>query len=84
MTTTNEKKTKVISARIPPAVSQEIDIISKNTGISRAKVVLAALRVFFSDPKRKKILSPIEMRLDEIEERLSDIEHRLKMPDGQQ
>ncbi len=84
MKNTNEKKTVVLSSRIPPSVSQEIDIMSKNTGISRANILLTALRAFFSDPKRKKMLSPIEIRLDEIDERLSDIEHRLKMPDGQQ
>ena len=83
MTTTNEKKTEVLSTRIPPAVSQEIDIISKNMGSSRAKVVLTALHAFLADPKRRKMLSPINVRLDEIEQRLSDIEQRLKMPDGQ-
>lgn len=83
MKNTNEKKTAFISARITPSVLQEIDMICKNTCSSRAEVVLAALHVFFSKPERKKILSPIEMRLDEIEDRLSDIEHRLKMPDGQ-
>jgi hypothetical protein len=83
MTTTNEKKTEVLSTRIPPSVSREIDIICQSTYSSRAKIFLAALHAFCSDPKRKKMLSPIEMRLDEIEERLSFIERSLKMPDGQ-
>jgi len=83
MTTTNEKKTAFITTRITPSVSREIDIICKSTYSSRAKVLLAALHAFCSDPKRKKMLSPIEMRLDEIEERLSYIERSLKMQDGQ-
>lgn len=84
MKTTNERRTAFITARITPSVLREIDIICKTTCSSRAKVMLAALHVFFSNPKRKKILSPIEMRLDEIEERLSYVGQRLKMPDGQQ
>jgi hypothetical protein len=79
----SEKKTKVLSTRITPTLSQEIDIWCRNMGSSRAKMVSSALHTFFSDPRRMKILIPMEVRLCEIEERLSDIEHRLEMSDGQ-